>query len=63
MTNALHIPRTRIERPKLRRSIQERPVLQLPIARDPEGECERRAPESEEGTRVERGVAVIDFYV
>ena len=47
-------------KPRRRRQVEERPVLQLPVVAP---EQLRRPEEAEEEEKVERGVAVVDFYI
>ena len=54
---ARHIP---VNRPRKRPSIEERPVLQLPLEAPQWREPPRREQAKPEG---ERGVAVIDFFI
>jgi hypothetical protein len=64
MSRALNIHQLRKQRRKSKQTAQERPVLQLPIARPViPSEGRLRDEDAEEAVKDERGVAVIDFYV
>ncbi len=49
-------------KPRRRRQVEERPVLQLPVAA-PESPRRPKEVEEEESEKIERGVAVVDFYI
>ena len=53
-------PRITNRKQRRHRHVEERPVLQLPIARP---EARDLVEETDEEEKVERGIAVIDFYI
>jgi hypothetical protein len=59
--SVIHTPRTRQTRHQDRPSIEQRPVLQLPLEAPRWGEPPSTSEAKEPAT--ERGVAVIDFFI